>query len=255
MSSKSIRQKKFRIAIIMPVYNEARGIAEFLTEIVSVMNYEELDIVVVDDCSTDQTLQTLKELEMGLLEKQLSYIPLTSNSGHGPATLVALQEGLKLQPDIVVAVDGDGQFSALDIKHCIDTALRTNCDVCEGVRYGRSDPLFRQLTTLAVRLLVGFKARSRPPRDANTPLRIYRTTSLMELLRGIPSDCLVPNLVISAKSRKRKMKFVEVPVKSLPPRRGDVKTSTMFGVQKFLPTRKFLRFIRKATTQFVSMPV
>ena len=42
------------VALVMPVYNEADGIAEFLTEIDSVL--PDIEVFVVNDCSTDSTL-------------------------------------------------------------------------------------------------------------------------------------------------------------------------------------------------------
>jgi len=158
-----------------------------------------------------------------------------------------------MQTNLVVAVDGDGQFLATDIKKLIEIQQSSDSDVCEGVRWGREEPWFRRITTMAVRLLVAVKAGSRPPRDANTPLRVYRSKVLVELLRDMPDDCLVPNLAISAKCRRRRLMITEVPVKSLPRRGGDARVSTMFGIQRLLPTKRFVRFVFKATVQFLSM--
>jgi len=239
--------------LTMPVYNEAAGIQEFLAEIASALGDHDFRIVVIDDNSTDKTREVLAELESNSLAGRLWYRSESVNRGHGPTTVLALQEALNMQTNLVVAVDGDGQFLGTDLKKLIEIQQSSDSDVCEGVRQGRREPWFRRITTMAVRLLVAVKARSRPPRDANTPLRVYRSKVLVELLRDLPDDCLVPNLVISAKCRRRRLRVTEVPVKSLPRRGGDARVSTMFGIQGLLPTKRFVRFVSKATVQFLSM--
>lgn len=240
------------VVLTMPAFNEESGIAQFLAEIIAALGDQNFQIIVVDDCSTDRTREVLASYQTQSFDGRIVSQSLAMNHGHGPATLHALREALKLRPTFVVAVDGDGQFFGEDIKNLIETSRITGCDVCEGVRRGREEAWFRRFTTLFVRLLVAIKAGSRPPQDANTPLRVYRSEVLTMLLCGIPSNCLVPNLVISSKSRKSQLKIVEIPVRSLPRRGGNPRMSTMFGIQRLLPTKKFLQFLCRATFQFIS---
>lgn len=242
-----------KVVITMPAYNESDGISEFLTEIASALELSDFRIVVIDDCSKDNTIDVLVNLGSNRLAGKLVFKASPVNRGHGPTTMFALREALGMQTNLVVAVDGDGQFLGADIKKLIEIQQSSDSDVCEGVRRGRKEPWFRRITTMAVRLLVAVKARSRPPRDANTPLRVYRSEVLVELLRDIPDDCLVPNLMISVKCRRSRLKITEVPVKSLPRRGGDLRGGTMFGTQRLLPTRRFVRFVSKAIIQFISI--
>ena len=48
------------VAVVMPVYNEADGIAEFLMEIDE--SLAGVTVIVVDDCSTDMTVKIVESL-------------------------------------------------------------------------------------------------------------------------------------------------------------------------------------------------
>lgn len=237
----------------MPVFNEADGISEFLTEIDAEFRGENYRIVVIDDCSTDSTREILVQLASDILVGKLVVKMAPVNRGHGPTTVTALQEALKYEADFVVAVDGDGQFKGADIRRLVVASRGSDCDVTEGVRNNRTQPWFRRITTLTVRILVTIKSRSRPPIDANTPLRVYRKNVLSKLIQVLPKECLIPNLVISAMTRRSQLDVCEIPVESLPRRGSGAVEGTMFGTQRTLPNRKFICFLIRATIQFISI--
>jgi glycosyltransferase involved in cell wall biosynthesis len=59
-----VKESNPKIAVVMPAFNEAGGIADFLREIDAVFSEAGLffSIFVQDDCSTDDTLSVLREL-------------------------------------------------------------------------------------------------------------------------------------------------------------------------------------------------
>jgi dolichol-phosphate mannosyltransferase len=239
-----------RLAIVMPVFNEEAGVTEFLDEIVGSMQGLELSLIVADDCSTDRTRDVLEALAARL---PLTLLPGSRNMGHGPTTLRALRAGLDLDPDVVVAVDGDGQFTGTDIRTLIDLLLASDADIIEGVRCGRGDPLFRRATSWTTRSLVQARSHVRPD-DANTPLRVYRPRALERLLSIVPADAMTPNLLISSLSRSWGLTVMEVPVASLPRRGGDHAGSTWRARRKSLPSKRFMEFCVRAGRQWVDLP-
>lgn len=247
--------KHLSVVIAMPVYNEIEGISSFLAEIDESLKDISPHFVVVDDCSTDGTSVVLNQAREGWLASKITVVKLERNLGHGPATVMALRTAMTLMPQLVVAVDGDGQFLGSDIRKLIRVVSNSHFEVCEGVRSNRQEPWFRRITTLIVRALVATKARSRPPCDANTPLRVYRAEVLRHLLSGIPDNCLTPNLLVSAKCRVESLNICELPVQSLPRRGSNSNSGTMFGVQRFLPSKKFVWFVCSAAIQFSSVRV
>ena len=95
-----------RIDVIIPVYNEQENIGLLLQEVelqLSALPYE-YDILVVDDGSTDETLNVLRCMANNSVN--ISFISLSRNFGHQ----MALKAGLdKSTADCVISLDGDFQ--------------------------------------------------------------------------------------------------------------------------------------------------
>lgn len=232
------------VAIVMPAWNEATGIGEFLTEIHEAFTGVEHLFVVVDDSSTDNTVAILGELQSQGLPLQIERNP--QNMGHGPSTINALRAGLKSGSTIVLALDGDGQFLGSDVRRCYDRILESNAQIVEGVRTRSTDPLYRKVTSFATRFLVWTSCRSFP-KDANTPLRVYNAQVLNDLLDQLPDQSLTPNLMISSMVRIKKLSLESVEV-SFIDRRGTNPQSTSWGRSKsYLPSKRFILFCAKAT--------
>lgn len=228
---------KPRVCVVMPAFNEADGIGGFVRELCTEDSWE-CEVVVVNDCSTDDTARVLSELALTL---PVISLQTQTNSGHGIATVAALREGLSRGPDLVVAVDGDGQIYVDDLARLVRVAVESDADVIEGVRIGRTDPMFRVVVSWATKAIVGVRAGSFP-RDANTPNRVYKPAALQRLLDLAPSDSAIPNLWFSLLVRRRRFAFREELIRGRA-RRGSVDAGTMWGGErKELPNRKFLVF-------------
>lgn len=238
-----------RIVAVMPAYNEADGIAEFLEEIVFHLGAG-TSVVVVDDTSTDGTGNVVRRLaQQGL---PVTLVTNDVNLGHGPSTVKALRAGLVANPDVLVAVDGDGQFFGEDIARLVKLITSSDLDIVEGVRTQRGDPFFRRVASAVTRLLVRAKT-SVPPLDANTPLRVYRPAALETLLERIPADAMTPNLLMSALARTSGHLVHEERVSSRVRRGAEAGGSTWQARHTELPSRRFIIFCAKAGVQWASL--
>lgn len=238
------------VAIVMPAYNEADGLDGFLTEIVSHVSpvVERLSVIVVNDRSTDQTADVLARLGKDMPE--LIGITSVRNQGHGPTALAAYRAGLELDPDVILHVDGDGQFLASDFPRLLDAHEQRGVDVLHGVRHGRTDPWYRKAITALVGLAVAIVVGSRVP-DVNTPLRIYRPEALRFLLELVPRDARVPHVHFSLAEKRSRMRVAYARVRSIP-RRGDSAHGTMWGPQRstpVLPPKRLRVFIAAAARE------
>ena len=243
-----------RVCVVMPAFNEAEGIAGFLREIEEALRPVAIsNFVVVDDASSDATSKVLQEASRQGMA--ITIIINANNCGHGASTLRALGTGLSSESEVVVAVDGDGQFTGTDIARLVnEMTRRIEVDVIEGARTARIDPLYRRLTSFATRALVWSRCHSWP-RDANTPLRVYRPSALARLLDAVPPDSSIPNLMISVLARRWGMEIAEVSVTSLP-RRGSVKAGSTWGAKTLhIPTRRYLVFCMRSTRQWFTSPL
>lgn len=218
------------VAIAIPAYNEAEGIAEFLREIDAALAGLEVEttFVVVDDCSTDETLEVLEQTT-SKLTAALIVNRAERNSGHGPTALEAYRRALHTGAEYIIGVDGDGQFLGSDIRRVLVLLEDGGEGVC-GVRRFRYDPWFRMLMTRVLRLYIS-RLFGVPTRDANCPLRGYRAELLDELLRWVPDNALIPNVHLTILAARRGATLVEVDVNHRV-RRGQSQTGTMFSSSK-----------------------
>ncbi len=214
------------IAVAIPAYNEADGIASFLTELDAALDAlgSEHTFVVVDDCSTDETVTVLRDLAHRLVGN-LVIVESERNRGHGPTVVDAYQRALVENTDAVLQVDGDGQFHASDVNRLLDR-LAEGDDVVTGRRVDRSEPWFRSVVTFGLRLLLRLVFGVRRI-DANCPFRLYRHDVLADLLSGLPPEPLVPNVELTVLETRRGLQTSEIPVRHLP-RRGTDRTGTMW---------------------------
>lgn len=222
----------------MPAFNEAEGIAEFIDEIRDNVAplAERVTFVVADDQSTDGTVSALEGIADVRVERQ------EVNRGHGPTALAAYRAGLSLSPDVLVHVDGDGQFLGTDFPPLLRALASADADVVHGVRGGRTDPWYRKTLTGCVRLLVALAAGRGVP-DVNTPLRAYRPEVAQALVAAVPEEALVPHVHFSLAEVHSDFAVRYVRVRSIP-RRGSSSTGTMWGrgPRIALPPARLRRF-------------
>jgi dolichol-phosphate mannosyltransferase len=236
------------ICVVMPAFNEGEGIQGFLLEIAR--NFpEKTKFIVVDDFSNDDTHLKLVNLSKHI---DIEIITNEKNIGHGPSTLRALKAALDSESETIVAVDGDGQFSAQEIFDLYEFFSANEFDIAEGVRRLRLDePWFRSFTSYVTRRLVRLKS-GRTPQDANTPLRIYKRQNLSSLLDRIDPMVLVPNLMISIICRVSKVSIGELHVTSFP-RRGASSIGDAWKQKiHILPSKRFLMFCIRSSVQILS---
>lgn len=236
------------MAIAIPAHDEAEAIGEFISEIDDALATvaEAVTFVVVDDASNDDTSEAVERVRSSL-RGQVVLVRNETNLGHGPTVLEAYRRSLETGADLVLQVDGDGQFLGSDLRR-IAVLLEDGADAVCGVRRFRFDPWFRMLMTRAVRLYVslGFGL---PTRDANCPLRGFRSGVLDDLLRWVPEGALVPNLYLTILAARRGVTVVEVDVHHRV-RRGTSAVGTMFrGASRRGVPMRLIKFSGRALVE------
>lgn len=207
-----------KLSVVMPVYNEAdvidRVIEELEADVVS--RFDDAELIVVDDASTDGTGRTLDEL--AARHPRLRVEHAAQNAGHGPSVLRALELA---QGDWIFQLDSDRQFDVRDFWKLWER--RQDADLVLGVRAGRHDPRHRLVLTRIVRAVVSLLA-GRRVRDANVPFRLLRRAVWEDLRPAVASRPLAPSILVTLGAVARGWRVVEVPVRHLPREHG---TSTL----------------------------
>lgn len=250
MSSEEVQLKEGpmkKMIVVMPAYNEAEGIVDFISEMNEAFAQLGMFITfhVQNDMSTDLTLSKLIKLSMN------SSIDLTvhtndCNLGHGPTSRAALSFAANSNADYVLHMDGDGQFTVTDILRVILRGLDSELPTV-GKRITRSDPYYRKILTKLLRVWVSVIARTFAIEDANSPLRFQSVKSLRDTLTHIPVDALIPSIWWAAITGKQVIQYV--PVTSID-RRGDSAQGTMWGrnnrFRGLVPPRRLISFSLKS---------
>ena len=166
--------------------------------------------------------------------------------GHGPTTLRAYNRAAHIGHQVVLKLDSDGQFNPVQIPPIVH--LRGNeFKVVMGNRRARTDPWFRRLITMALRMYLRFRFQLRCS-DPNTPVRAYPSQILQILLADVPNNPLIPNIYLALSASERNFALIEVPIEHRV-RRGTSATGTMWSRENirlvFVP-RRLIKFCRLA---------
>ncbi len=139
--------------IVMPAYNEEEIIQDTVEIVTSKLKAlvkkakisKDSKLVIVDDGSTDCTLDILKELKKQ--KKELAVIKLTKNCGHQIAMYAGYMESMK-DADMVISMDADLQDDIEAIEQMIDQYYQGS-DIVYGVRNNReTDTFFKRNTAM-----------------------------------------------------------------------------------------------------------
>ena len=117
-----------KLSIIIPAYNEEKTIIEILGKVADVeIEGVAKEVIVIDDCSTDETLKLLKK------NKHLydELIKLPRNSGKGEAVKKGL---MKASGQYVLLQDADLEYDPKDYKKLLEPVLRFDADLVIGSR-------------------------------------------------------------------------------------------------------------------------
>ena len=91
-----------KVLVVVPVRNEGKNLERLLVPLQEVVQNERYDLVVIDDASTDSSLEVLKR-------RRVRTITLTENLGYGAALQTGYKYALAKGYDYLIQLDGDGQ--------------------------------------------------------------------------------------------------------------------------------------------------
>lgn len=124
------------LSIVVPVYNEEENVALLVGRIEQALAGLNHEIILVDDGSTDQTRQRIKELK----NDAVVLIELKKNFGQS----LALAAGIDYATgDYIITMDGDLQNDPDDILMMYQKAKNEDWDVVTGIRQKRKDNIIR----------------------------------------------------------------------------------------------------------------
>jgi glycosyltransferase involved in cell wall biosynthesis len=121
-------ERPMKVSVIIPCFNE-RDTIEPIVRRVRGVPLEDVEIIVVDDCSTDGTIATLQNQVAALVDRVV-YLP--RNSGKG----AALRAGFAVATgDVILVQDADLEYDPNDYLSLLDPIFRGAADAVFGSRF------------------------------------------------------------------------------------------------------------------------
>jgi dolichol-phosphate mannosyltransferase len=119
------------LSVVIPCFNEERTLARCLERLLEIADDTlSLDIVIVDDCSTDRSLEVARQLAT----KHASVLVLTHDRNRGKGA--ALRTGFgSIWGEYVAIQDADLEYDPSDLKRLIEPLRRGEADVVLGSRF------------------------------------------------------------------------------------------------------------------------
>jgi len=117
-----------KLSVIIPAYNEEKTIEEIIKKVFGVELFIEKEIIVVDDKSTDKTLEILKKIQS---KYNLILAENSKNLGKGGAIKTGLK---KASGDFVIIQDADLEYDPEDYKKLLKPFFENDAKVVYGSR-------------------------------------------------------------------------------------------------------------------------
>src|SRR4051795_10881384 len=118
-----------KLVIQIPCLNEEETLPATLRELPrSVEGFDEVEWLIIDDGSTDRTIEVAREQGVDHV------VRLTNNKGLAAAFQAGLDASLKLGADVIVNTDADNQYYGGDIVKLVEPILRGDADMVVGDR-------------------------------------------------------------------------------------------------------------------------
>lgn len=123
--------RSVKLSVVIPCYNEGKTLRECVERVLAIADeHLLLDIVIVDDCSTDGSLPIA--LELGERHPEITVVSHKKNKGKGAALRTGFQ---KVTGDFVAVQDADLELDPLDLKRLLVPLADGGADVVFGSRF------------------------------------------------------------------------------------------------------------------------
>lgn len=153
-----------KLIIQIPCFNEEKTLPITLNALPkSIDGIDEIEVIIIDDGSSDKTVEVAKELGVK------NIFSLNKNYGLARAFSYGLNKAIELGADIIVNTDADNQYCADDIEKIVKPILNNKADMVVGERpiydikhFSLSKKMLQKLGSKVMSLISGVKINDAP---------------------------------------------------------------------------------------------
>jgi 2-polyprenyl-3-methyl-5-hydroxy-6-metoxy-1,4-benzoquinol methylase len=125
---------KMKLSVLMPVYNESRTLRTIVKRVLSSPIDMEIELVCVDDGSTDDSLRVLRQLASD--DERIVVIAQPRNFGKGRAIRTAIEH---MTGDVGIVQDADLEYDPNEYSRVIAPIVNGDADAVYGSRFASSE--------------------------------------------------------------------------------------------------------------------
>ena len=213
-----------KICVIIPTFNESKEISRLVKEIKG----KNLDVLAVDDGSSDSTAQIASKAGAIVLRNPV-------NEGKGSCLRKGFKYALEHGFDAVITIDGDGQHLPEDLPNFVSLAANSKADIFAGNRMSqtRNMPFVRVLTNRFMSWVISILSKQNIP-DTQCGFRLIRRNVLEKV--ELKTSKFETETEILIKASRLGFKIEPVSIKTI--YRGEKSQ-----INPFVDTFRFLKFI------------
>jgi len=178
LKSKIQKSELKQVSIIIPAYNEQEGVGNQISGIQNVMDKTSwtYQIIVVNDGSTDNTLDEIKKHDVHIID-----LPL--NRGYGAAIKAGISEA---EFEVILITDADGTYPSSSIPDLLSKIFVYDMVVAARIGAQVEIPWKRKPAKWFLRKLAGYLSESEIP-DLNSGLRVMKKQIINRFVNILPS--------------------------------------------------------------------
>lgn len=201
--------EKFVLSVVMPVYNEADTIQQIIERVQATQL--PLELIIVDDGSSDGTRDVLKSLPP---EPGVKIVLHERNQGKGAALKTGFQHATG---DVVVVQDADMEYDPQDLRLLLQPILDNSADVVYGSRFrgveGNVSPLWHLAANKLITTLFNIFHGQRFT-DVETCYKMFRRELIQEIAPNLREKRFGIELEVTARLLQRpETRFYERPIR------------------------------------------
>ncbi len=184
----------------LPAYNEEQKIYDIVKNTSKFVD----KVIVCDDGSNDQTFENAKKAG-ALVTKH------DNNKGKGAAMRTLFDYAKKIDGDIIITMDSDGQFLPEEIPKLVNSLIKNNADIVTGYRFAdeKDMPRYRKFGNKVLDKVTNLVIEI-PVRDTQSGFRAYSKKAINSIKFNTDGYGADSEILISAV--KKGLKIIEEPV-------------------------------------------
>ncbi len=178
---------------------------------------DEIEILIIDDGSTDNTVDVAKQLGIKHI------VSLNKNYGLARAFSVGLNKAIELGADIIVNTDADNQYCADDIQKLVKPIINSRADIVIGERpisdinhFSPIKKFFQKLGSKVLSIVAGVKINDAPSgfrafsRNAAMKINVFDnyTYTLETIIQANVKGLVIENVPIRINKELRKSRLI-----------------------------------------------